>query len=63
MRRNWIDWVTHTCIIGRDQMDLSGACKKLPICGHAYKFYAVLLLSIVTESTYEHHYFQSTHIV
>eukprot|EP00956_Cyclotella_meneghiniana_P031143 scaffold80795_cov76-Cyclotella_meneghiniana.AAC.4 len=26
----------HTCIICRDQMDLSGGCKKLPICGHAF---------------------------
>jgi E3 ubiquitin-protein ligase synoviolin len=59
-----LDRLGHTCIICRDQMDLSGGCKKLPICGHACKFYEVLLWSIVPESTYEHHlFFQSTRIV
>lgn len=31
-----LDRVGHTCIICRDHMDLSGGCKKLPICGHAF---------------------------
>ena len=31
-----LDRLGHTCIICRDQMDLSGGCKKLPICGHAF---------------------------
>ena len=31
-----LDRLGHTCIICRDQMDLSGGCKKLPGCGHAF---------------------------
>ncbi|KAL7510032.1 hypothetical protein ACHAXN_007799 [Cyclotella atomus] len=31
-----LDRLGHTCIICRDTMDLSGGCKKLPICGHAF---------------------------
>ena len=30
-----LDRLGHTCIICRDQLDLSGGCKKLP-CGHAF---------------------------
>jgi len=31
-----LDRLGHTCIICRDQMDLSAGCKKLPGCGHAF---------------------------
>ncbi|KAL7542060.1 hypothetical protein ACHAXR_011493 [Thalassiosira sp. AJA248-18] len=31
-----LDRLGHTCIICRDTMDLTGGCKKLPGCGHAF---------------------------